>query len=221
MKRILALLTALVIMLAVTGCKKESPYADIPNPIATITLEDGRQMRFELYVGKAPNTVANFVSLANTGYYDGMPFYRVLPGCFIQSGDAIGDGTGTPGYSIMGEFTANGFEGNDISHMRGAISMARLEDYDSAGSQFFILQGSYPEYDGKYAAFGKAMDAETLDVIDSVASVHVDVHQRPLEPVYIETIRVDTRGYDYTPVVIEEEKEEPDEEEESEEGSNG
>ena len=205
MKRIAALMLLLAMALVLTGCGgEEPPYADVPNPVATITLAGGREMRFELYVQKAPNTVANFVSLANSGYYDGMPFYRVLPGCLVQSGDARGDGTGTPGYSIKGEFSANGFEGNDISHLRGTISMARMEDYDSAGSQFFIMDGSYPEYDGKYAAFGKACDEETLTVLDSITNVHVDVHQRPLEPVYIDKIRVDTKGYAYDPVIIKE-----------------
>jgi len=206
MKRILAILLIALTALTLHGCKKEDPYADVPNPVATITLTDGREMHFELYVQKAPNTVANFVSLANSGYYDGMTFYRVLPGCLVQTGDARGDGTGTPGYSIKGEFSANGFAANDISHVRGTISMARLEEYDSAGSQFFILQGSYPEYDGQYAAFGRAMDEETLAVLDSITNVHVDVHQRPLEAVYIETVRVDTKGYKYEPVIIREEE---------------
>ena len=204
MKRILAIMLAALMVFAVTGCKKEDPYASVPNPVATITLQDGREMHFELMVQKAPNTVANFVSLANSGYYDGMPFFRVLPGCLIQTGDARGDGTGTPGYSIKGEFAENGFEKNDISHMRGTISMARLEEYDSAGSQFFIMQGSYPEYDGKYAAFGRYLDAETLSVLDSITNVHVDVHQHPLEVVYIDKIRVDTKGYDYEPAIIKE-----------------
>lgn len=199
-RALFAALMALMILLA--GCgKEENDYAGVPNPIATITLQDGGEMRFELYVQTAPNTVANFVSLANSAYYDGLTFYRVLPGCLVQSGDKVGDGTGDPGYSIKGEFSANGVE-NDISHVRGTISMARQEDYDSAGSQFFILQGSYPEYDGKYAAFGRACDQETLDVLDSITNVHVDVHQRPLEPTVIEKIRVDTKGYDYRPMVI-------------------
>ncbi len=206
MRRIITAVLLVIMALAVTGCGRKSPYADVPNPVATITLEDGRQMRFELYVQKAPNTVANFVKLANSGFYDGLPFYRVLPGCLVQTGDNAGDGTGTPGYRIKGEFAENGFEGNDISHVRGTISMARQEDYDSAGSQFFILQGSYPQYDGKYAGFGFAMDQDTLDVLDSIANVHVDVHQRPLEQVHIDTIRVDTKGFDYTPVIIEEDK---------------
>lgn len=204
MKRLKLLAVCAALTLLLTGCGgSKSDYEDVPNPTATITLEDGRQLRFELYVQEAPNTVANFVSLANSGYYDGMSFYRVLPGCLVQSGDPKGDGTGGPGYSIKGEFSANGVE-NGLSHVRGTISMARQEDYDSAGSQFFILQGSYPEYDGQYAAFGRACDQETLDVLDAITNVHVDVHQRPLEPVYIASIRVDTKGYTYSPVTIKE-----------------
>ena len=204
MKRLKLLAVCAALTLLLTGCGgSKSDYEDVPNPTATITLEDGRQLRFELYVQEAPNTVANFVSLANSGYYDGMSFYRVLPGCLVQSGDPKGDGTGGPGYSIKGEFSANGVE-NGLSHVRGTISMARQEDYDSAGSQFFILEGSYPEYDGQYAAFGRACDQETLDVLDAITNVHVDVHQRPLEPVYIASIRVDTKGYTYSPVTIKE-----------------
>lgn len=202
----------IAIMLLLTGCGKDKDeYANVPNPVATITLEDGREMRFELYVQKAPNTVANFVTLANSGYYDRLTFYRVLPGCLVQTGDQVGDGTGDPGYSIKGEFEKNGVETNDISHVRGTISMARQEDYDSAGSQFFILQGSYPEYDGYYAAFGRICDEESLEVLDSITNVHVDVHQRPLEPTVIKKIRVDTKGYDYTPVVTMKEDEDGEE----------
>lgn len=203
MKRLKLLMVCVALMLVLAGCGSKSDYEDVPNPIATITLEDGRQLRFELYVHEAPNTVANFVSLANSGYYAGMPFYRVLPGCLVQTGDSKGDGTGGPGYSIKGEFSANGVE-NVLSHVRGTISMARQEDYDSAGSQFFILQGSYPEYDGQYAAFGRACDQETLDVLDAITNVRVDVHQHPLEPVYIDNIQVDTKGYTYSPVIIKE-----------------
>ena len=204
MRRIIfAALAALMMLL--TGCGEDLPdYSGVPDPTATITLADGREIHLQLYVQEAPNTVANFVSLANSGYYDDMSFYRVLPGCLIQSGDAAGDGTGSPGYSIKGEFAKNGVE-NGISHVRGTISMARQEDYDSAGSQFFILQGSYPEYDGYYAAFGRICDQESLDVLDSITNVHVDVHQRPLEPTYIDKIRVDTKGYEYVPMVIKKE----------------
>lgn len=205
MRRFMAALM-LMAVLCLAGCAGEK-YGDIPNPIATITMEDGNQMRIELYLKKAPNTVANFVELANSGFYDGMDFYRVLPGCLIQAGDTAGDGTGGPGYAIKGEFSANGFKENDISHTRGTISMARQSGYDSAGSQFFILQGSYPEYDGKYAAFGRLMDEASLETLDSLASVNVDVHYAPLKKSVIASIRVDTMGYEYEPVKIEEEEE--------------
>jgi len=202
----IALILALTVLL--TGCgRDDNEYANVPNPMATITLSDGREMHIELYVQVAPNTVANFVALANSGYYDGLTFYRVLPGCLVQTGDKAGDGTGDPGHSIKGEFSANGVE-NDISHVRGTVSMARQEDYDSAGSQFFILQGSYPEYDGQYAAFGRICDEESLEVLDSITNVHVDVHQRPLEPTVIEKIRVDTKGFEYSPMVMLKEEEE-------------
>jgi peptidyl-prolyl cis-trans isomerase B (cyclophilin B) len=202
MKRINLFLTTLCLCLALSGCGRDE-YADVPNPIATITMENGSVMRVELYVREAPNTVANFVKLANSGFYDGMGFYRVAPGGFIQAGDPAGDGTGGPGYAIKGEFSKNGVK-NTVSHVRGVISMARQSGYNSAGSQFFILQGSYPEYDGFYAAFGKIMDDEGLRTLDSIGNVHVDAHQAPVDQSRISTIRVDTMGYEYAPVIIKE-----------------
>lgn len=202
MKRFLSLLLIASVCLALSGCREKNMYADVPNPIATITMEDGSVMRVELYVQEAPNTVANFASLANAGFYDGMRFYRVVPGCLIQTGDPLGDGTGGPGYAIKGEFSKNGVD-NDISHVRGTISMARQSDYDSAGSQFFILQGSYPEYDGYYAAFGAITDEESLQTLDAIANVHVDAHYSPVKDYAIMTVRVDTMGYAYEPTVIE------------------
>ena len=155
MKRIAAIFLTVTLVLALSACgKKEDPYAGISNPVATITLSDGRQMRFELKPAEAPNTVANFIELANSGFYDGLEIFRVVAGVLIQSGDPNNDGTGDPGYAIAGEFSENGFV-NNLSHARGTISMCRQSDYNSAGSQFFILQGSYPEYDGQYAAFGR------------------------------------------------------------------
>jgi peptidyl-prolyl cis-trans isomerase B (cyclophilin B) len=203
MKRIPALLLIAALCLGLTGCQKKSKYEGVPNPVATIAMEDGSVMRVELYVQEAPNTVANFVSLANAGFYDGMDFYRVVPGCLIQTGDPTGDGTGGPGYSIKGEFAENGVK-NTISHVRGVISMARQSDYDTAGSQFFILQGSYPEYDGYYAAFGKLMDEESLQTLDAIANVRVDAHYSPVKQSVISTIRVDTMGYEYKPTTIKE-----------------
>lgn len=205
MKKLMVVVLA-VLVICLAGCGNRG-YKDVPNPVATITMEDGSQMRIELYLQKAPNTVANFVELAQSGYYDGMEFYRVLPGCLIQAGDRMGQGSGGPGYSIAGEFSENGFEGNDISHMRGVISMARQSEFDSAGSQFFILQGSYPEYDGKYAAFGRLMDEASLATLDALGSVNVDSHYVPLKKSRIASIRVDTHGYEYESVKIKEDEE--------------
>ena len=198
MKRLtfLAVLIAACLVLAACG-KKQDPYADVPNPIATITMADGREMLFELQLATAPNTVANFVTLANSGFYDGLEFFRVVPGVLIQSGDPRNDGTGTADWLIPGEFSANGFQ-NDLSHNRGVLSMARQEsNCDSASSQFFIMQGNYPEYDGRYAAFGTALNEETLQVIDFIASQPVDGYYVPLQRQVIQTIRVNTHGYEF------------------------
>lgn len=196
MRRRLAALLLAAVLLLLCGCgKKADPYADVPNPIATITMEDGQVMRFELQLAVAPNTVANFTNLANSGFYDGLEFFRVVPGVLIQSGDPSNDGTGSADWRIRGEFSSNGFE-NDLSHMRGVLSMARLEDPNSASSQFFIMQGNYPEYDGQYAAFGTALDEETLAVIDAIGAQPVDGYYVPLKRQVIQTIRVNTHGYE-------------------------
>ena len=164
------------------------------NPIATITMKDGGVMKLELYPDVAPNTVKNFISLANAGFYDGLIFHRVIAGFMIQGGDPNGNGMGGPGYSIKGEFTGNGFT-NDLKHSRGVISMARAMDPDSAGSQFFIMHVDYPYLDGQYAAFG--MMTEGFTVLDSIATTETDRNDRPLNPVVIDTIRVETFGVDY------------------------
>ena len=197
MKRLITILLLLALAVTLTGCReKKDPYEDVPNPIATITMSDGREMRFELQLATAPNTVANFVSLANDGFYDGLEFFRVVPGVLIQSGDPLNNGTGTAGWLIKGEFSENGFQ-NDLSHNRGVISMARQESVNnSASSQFFIMQGNYPEYDGSYAAFGAAADAETLAVLDQIANRAVDVNNVPMVRQQIATIRVNTHGWD-------------------------
>lgn len=195
MKKLLLLTLALALCLLSACGQERDIYAQTPNPIATITLSDGQVMRFELDFQAAPNTVANFCQLANSGYYNGLEFFRIIPGVLIQTGDKIGDGTGNAGHAIQGEFSENGIE-NPLSHTRGTISMSRTADYNSASSQFFIMQGSYPEYDGKYAAFGRAMDDATLAAIDSVASVMVDGNYRALTTVpSIETVVVNTHGY--------------------------
>ena len=164
------------------------------NPIATITMQDGGVMKLELYPDVAPNTVKNFIALANAGFYDGLTFHRIIAGFMIQGGDPNGTGSGGPGYSIKGEFTSNGFK-NDLKHKRGVISMARTMVPDSAGSQFFIMHADYPYLDGEYAAFGMLL--EGFDVLDAIATVQTNRNDAPLTPVVIDTIRVDTFGVDY------------------------
>ena len=190
----LLLAAALILLLKLNEPKPEEE--PVQNPIATITMSDGGQMRFELYPDQAPNTVANFIKLANSGYYSGLQFYRVVAGVFIEGGDPDNNGTGGPSYAIKGEFAENGVD-NSVSHMRGAISMARQSGYDTAGSQFFIMQGSYPEYDGKYAAFGMIVDDASLAVLDAIASQPTDSKYLPLTRQVINSIRVDTFGVDY------------------------
>ena len=188
---------ALVVVLVTRQRAPEpEPEAPVPNPVATITMRDGKRIRLELYPEYAPNTVANFVKLANDGFYDGQEFFRIVSGVFIQGGDPNNNGTGDPGYAIKGEFEANGFK-NDLSHVRGTISMARPSGYDTAGSQFFIMQGSYPEYDGKYAAFGRAADDQTLSVLDAIAAQPTDSTYLPLTRQVIRSIHVETYGEEY------------------------
>ena len=193
-----AVLAALIILLLKLSAPRE-PEEVPPNPVATITMSDGSQMRFTLYPDLAPNTVANFIKLANRGFYDGQQFFRIVAGVFIQSGDPKNNGTGDPGYAIKGEFADNGFDKNTVSHMRGAISMARPSGYDTAGSQFFIMQGSYPEYDGRYAAFGSIDegDAQSLATLDALGSQPTDATYLPLTRQVIASIRVETFDVDY------------------------
>ena len=195
-------LAAAIILLLRLNAPKE-PEEVPPNPVATITMSSGDQMRFTLYPDLAPNTVANFIRLANRGFYDGLQFYRIVAGVFIQGGDPNNDGTGDPGYAIKGEFSENGVE-NSISHMRGAISMARQSGFDTAGSQFFIMQGSYPEYDGRYAAFGTIADEQSLAVLDAIASQPTDSTYLPLTRQVIASVRVETFDVEYDdPVTME------------------
>lgn len=164
------------------------------NPIVTITMENGKQMRAELYPETAPNTVNNFISLINQGYYDGVIFHRVIPGFMIQGGDPTGEGTGGPGYSIKGEFTDNGFK-NDLKHTRGVLSMARTMAPDSAGSQFFIMVADSPHLDGQYAAFGKI--TEGIEVVDEIVSTDRDFRDKPKVDQGMKEVTVDTFGVDY------------------------
>ncbi len=157
------------------------------NPIVTITMKDGGVIKAELYPDIAPISVDNFVKLAGNGFYNGLIFHRVIPGFMIQGGCPEGTGMGGPGYTIKGEFASNGVK-NDLKHVRGVLSMARAMDPDSAGSQFFIMHETSPHLDGDYAAFGKVI--EGMDVVDKIASVATDYHDRPLEPQVIELMTV-------------------------------
>ena len=164
------------------------------NPIVTIEMNDGKIMKAELYPEVAPNTVNNFVTLINSGYYNGICFHRVISGFMIQGGDPKGTGTGGPGYSIKGEFTTNGFK-NDLKHTRGVLSMARTMMPNSAGSQFFIMHEDAPYLDGQYASFGKII--EGLDVVDSIANCETDWSDRPVEEQIMKTVTVETFGIEY------------------------
>ena len=166
------------------------------NPIATITMADGRVMTAELYPDKAPNTVNNFISLANKGFYDGKIFHRVIPGFMIQGGCPNGNGMGGPGYQINGEFAANGFKQNDIVHTTGVLSMARTMAPNSAGSQFFIMVAPAPHLDGQYAAFGKVIENEQAAIDISRVNRNM-MNDKPKKDVVIASIRVDTQGVDY------------------------
>lgn len=164
------------------------------NPVATIEMEDGKIIKLELYPEIAPNTVRNFISLANNKFYDGLIFHRVISGFMIQGGDPEGTGMGGPDYSIYGEFTNNDFE-NTLLHTKGVISMARSRDNNSAGSQFFIMHGDAPNLDGDYAAFGKVI--EGLDVVDSIAQMETGSNDKPKKDIKIKFITVDTFGVNY------------------------
>lgn len=165
------------------------------NPIVTITMENGKQMKAELYPEVAPNTVNNFISLINQGYYDGIIFHRVIPNFMIQGGDPSGTGAGGPGYSIRGEFTGNGFK-NDLKHSKGVLSMARTMIPDSAGSQFFIMVADSPHLDGQYAAFGKVI--EGMEVADEIVSVDRDRNDKPTTDQRMKEVTVDTFGVEYS-----------------------
>ena len=164
------------------------------NPTFTITMADGREMKGELYPEIAPQSVGNFIALANSGFYDGLIFHRVIPGFMIQGGDPNGTGTGGPGYHIKGEFAANGVN-NSLKHTYGVLSMARSMMPDSAGSQFFIMTSDSPHLDGQYAAFGKVL--EGMDVADAIVNVRRDMRDKPLEPQAMQSIRVETNGQVY------------------------
>ncbi len=170
------------------------------NPLVTIEMENGKKIQLELYPDIAPNTVNNFISLINKGFYNDLIFHRVIEGFMIQGGCPQKNGTGGPGYGIKGEFKSNGFE-NNLNHSRGVISMARAFDPNSAGSQFFIMHHDSPHLNGEYAAFGKVLNG--LDVVDEIAKVQTNASDKPITPQVIKKVIVDTLGTNYPePVTI-------------------
>ncbi len=162
------------------------------NPIVTIKIQNRPDVKVELYPEIAPNTVANFVDLIQKGFYDGLIFHRVIKGFMIQGGCPQKNGMGGPGYGIKGEFKKNGFN-NDLVHTEGVLSMARSQQNDSAGSQFFIMHKNSPHLDGLYAGFGKVI--EGMEVIDTIATSKVDGRDKPLEDVVIETMTLECNEY--------------------------
>ena len=164
------------------------------NPIVTFEMENGDIMKAELYPEIAPNTVNNFISLVQNGFYDGLIFHRVIRGFMIQGGCPAGTGMGGPGYTIKGEFSQNGFA-NDLRHTEGVLSMARAMHPDSAGSQFFIMHKNSPHLDGAYAAFGKI--TEGMDIVNKIAETATDYSDRPLEEQKMKKVTVDTMGVEY------------------------
>lgn len=161
------------------------------NPKITITMKNGGSIQVELYPEIAPNTVMNFMSLAQKGFYNGLIFHRVIKGFMIQGGCPNGTGMGNPGYSIKGEFRGNGVD-NPLKHERGVISMARSMMPNSAGSQFFIMHKDAPHLDGQYAAFGRVIDG--MDVVDDIANQWTDAMDKPVEPQVMESVTVEWDG---------------------------
>ena len=209
---VFSLLTVLSLVLAGCGAakkdgntaeetEKQVDYASEvkEKPVVTITMANDEKIVIELEPSVAPNTVANFVSLVEEGYYDGLIFHRVIPGFMIQGGDPDGNGSGGPEYTIDGEFSSNGFE-NNLKHERGVISMARTQDPNSAGSQFFIMVEAAPNLDGEYAAFGKVI--EGMETVDAIVAVERDNKDKPLEDQQMKTVEVDTKGFDYPEPIV-------------------
>lgn len=199
MKKTFKLFLLLISIFYLTGCSNEE-QAISQNPIVTMEIEDYGTIKIELYPEYAPNTVANFVNLIENGFYDGLTFHRLVPGFIIQGGDPNGNGTGGPDYTIDGEFVANGYTQNTLSHDKGVISMARSNDYNSAGSQFFIVldNSAKSSLDNMYAGFGLVI--EGMDIIDQIAEseeIANNITGALEENVTITKVTVDTFGYEY------------------------
>ncbi|MGL6227899.1 MAG: peptidylprolyl isomerase [Culicoidibacterales bacterium] len=167
-------------------------------PTVTIEFAEYGTVVAELYPEVAPNTVNNFIELAQSGYYDGLSFHRVINGFMIQGGDPEGNGTGGPGYAIKGEFAQNNYEAPTLSHEVGVLSMARSQSPDSAGSQFFIVSGQASHLDGQYASFGKVV--EGLAVVEAIQNVATDKQDAPITPVIMTSVTIDLNGYTPAPV---------------------
>lgn len=164
------------------------------NPIVTIEMENGKKIVAELYPDIAPQSVRNFISLANAGFYNGLIFHRCIYGFMIQGGCPDGTGMGGPGYCIKGEFLFNGVD-NKLKHKRGVLSMARAQSPNSAGSQFFIMHQDAPHLDKQYAAFGKVLSG--MEVVDAICQVKTDRNDRPETEQKMKSVRVDTKGEIY------------------------
>ena len=200
MKKIFTSILVLFSLLILSGCSNNEEDIE-KNPLVTMEIEDYGTIKIELYPEYAPNTVANFVNLIESGFYDGLTFHRLVPGFVLQGGDPDGDGTGGPGYTIDGEFKANGYTQNTLSHDKGVISMARSMDYDSAGSQFFIVldDSAKSSLDGMYAGFGRVTEGmEILEEIEANEKIADDATGALEENITITKVTVDTFGYEYT-----------------------
>jgi len=205
--RVFFMLCILVVM-GLCGCASKSVEVVLeetslkdngePNPLVVMQVKDFGTIQMELYPDKAPNTVYSFISLIQKGFYDGVVFHRVAPGFVLQGGDPNGNGRGGPGYNIKGEFPVNGFFQNDLQHIRGALSMARADPYDSAGSQFFICLADQPQLDDLgYCVFGQIISRESFEVIDKMAATPLKSSQTPATPPVMVKVTVDTFGVSY------------------------
>ena len=201
MKKILLIISLILVALMITACASKlqeeqggTVMSSEKNPVVTIEMEDGCVIKAELYPEVAPNTVNNFISLVNSGFYDGVIFHRIIPGFMIQGGDPNGVGTGGPGYTIDGEFSSNGFK-NDLKYSLGVLSMARSNSPNSAGSQFFIMLGDSPHLDGAYAAFGKV--TEGIDVVKALGNTATGANDKPVTNQVMKKVTVDTKGVTY------------------------
>ncbi|XAM42716.1 Putative peptidyl-prolyl cis-trans isomerase [Terrisporobacter petrolearius] len=185
--------------MALVGCSQGEMNDEVRTPpkelpIATIVIKNYGTIEAELYPHIAPNTVNNFISLANSGFYDGLTFHRIIKDFMIQGGDPNGNGSGGPGYSIKGEFTKNKFK-NDLKHTEGVLSMARSQNKNSGGSQFFIMTKDSPHLDGQYAAFGKIIKG--IDIVHDIENIKTGNNDKPEKDIVIESIKVDTKGIKY------------------------